>query len=443
MAFTPSYRRIWSVSYPLILAGISETVVEVTDAIFLARYGLTELAAIGLAGAIFAFATFLTLGLVDAIQIVIGRRVGEREPASVGRAFNQGLYLLALASLLMIGVILFVLPAFTREVLASVEVHLAVHDYLRIAAFGLLFNAINLAYSAFYVGISRTRVLIGATVVLAVTNILLDYLLIFGNFGLPEMGIAGAGVASLGAEIAAVLFITADVIRRRYTVSYGLLRFTRWDGAMARHLVGIGTPVSLDALVETARWFLFFLIIEQLGEQSLAIATIVYSCYAVFLIPVDAFSESVCSMVSNLIGQRRQGQLGLLIRRAMTLSLAGVVPVLLITGLAPEWVLSLFTPDEDLIEAALISLMVVMLATFIAVPAEAFNAAVAGTGDTWAALAIQVVISLTTLTVAAVAAFGLGLSLPWVWAAEVAGWLVCLIAAWTWFVSGAWRRLRI
>ncbi|HEY9147596.1 MAG TPA: MATE family efflux transporter, partial [Gammaproteobacteria bacterium] len=416
---------------------------EVTDAIFLARYGLTELAAIGLAGAIFAFATFLVLGLVDAIQIIIGRRVGQGDLAGVGRAFNQGLYLLGLTSLLMIAVLLWILPQFTREVLASLEVHVAVHDYLRIAAFGLLFNAINLAYSAFYVGISRTRVLIGATIVLAVTNILLDYLLIFGNFGLPEMGIAGAGVASLGAEIAAFVFITADVLRRRYNHSHALLRFTRWDGVMTRQLVAIGTPVSLEALVETSRWFLFFLIVEQLGEQALAVATIVFSCYAVFLIPVDAFSESVCSMASNLIGQRRQQHLGLLIRRAMLLALAGVLPVLLVTATVPEWVLSLFTPDDELIQQAMASLLVVMLATLIAVPAEAFYATVVGTGDTWATLAIQLIVSLFTLAVASLAAFVFTLSLPWIWAAEVVGWAVCLLSAGAWFSGGAWRRLQI
>ena len=441
--FSPTYRNIWSVSWPLIIAGISETVVEVTDAIFLARYGQTELAALGLAGAVYGLALFASFGLVDAIQIVIGRRVGQGDKPGVGRSFNQGLYLLALVSVVMIALIWFVLPLFTRAVLSSMEVHEAVNAYLRIAAFGLLFHAANLAYSAFYVGISRTRVLIGATLALAVVNIGLDYALIFGNFGLPELGIAGAGIASLGAELAAFLFITVDVIRRRYVGTYGLLRFTRWDGAVARHLAGIGTPVGLEALVETGRWFVFFLIIEQLGEQSLAVATIVFSVYALFLIPVDAFSESVCSMVSNLLGQRRTDQLGQLIRRAMVLSLAGVLPVLFITGALPEWVLALFTPDEALIEAAFASLLVVMLAALIAVPGEAFYASVAGTGDTWAVFGIQVVVTAMTLALAAVAAFGLGLGLAWIWAAEVAGWVICLLLAWAWFRSGAWQRLAV
>ena len=72
--FYPGYRNIWGISFPIIIAGISESVVEITDTIFLAHYGVTELAAIGMADAIYSLVLFLSLGLVDGIQIIIGRR---------------------------------------------------------------------------------------------------------------------------------------------------------------------------------------------------------------------------------------------------------------------------------------------------------------------------------------------------------------------------------
>ena len=93
MRFRPTYRSIWGISFPIIIAGISETIVDITDTVFLAHYGITELAAIGVADAIYGLALFLTLGLVDGMQIVIGRRVGQERNAEVGAVFNQGLYL--------------------------------------------------------------------------------------------------------------------------------------------------------------------------------------------------------------------------------------------------------------------------------------------------------------------------------------------------------------
>jgi multidrug resistance protein, MATE family len=443
MKFRPHYRPIWGISYPLIVVGVGETVVEITDTIFLAHYGLLELAAIGLAAAIYSLAMFAPLGVVDGIQVVIGRRSGQERDAEIGRVFNQGLYLLMIAALALIVVIKFALPAVTREVFASAAVQSAVDDYLQITAFGLPFNGISLAYSVFYLGIGRTRVLIGAIMLLAFTNIALDYLLIFGNLGLPALGIKGAAIASLAAEIVSFLYLTYDVLRQSYMRRYGLLRFRRWDNGLSGLLLRISMPISLEALVETSRWLLFFIIIEQLGETPLAIANIVYACLAVFMIPVEALGEAVCSMTSNLLGQNLAGELPALQRRAIVLSYAALTPLLLVTLLFPEGVLLLFTTDEALVAGATGPLMVVVVAALLAVPGEAMYASVVGTGDTLAVLAIQLLISVCVLGAAYYAALVLELPLAYVWLAEVLGWTVCLASAWAWMRSGYWSRLDV
>lgn len=441
--FRPSYRNIWGVSYPLIIAGVSETVIDVTDTIFLAHYGTTELGAIALADAIYAVALFMTLGLVDGIQITIGRRAGEGAAQQIGRVFNQGLYLLGIAAVLLILVLKLLVPPLTGLVFASDAVHAAVDDYLQIAAYGLLFHSFNLAISTFYVGISRTRVLIGATLVLAVTNIALDYALIFGNWGLPELGIAGAGYASLIAEMATCAFLLADVLRRRYPASHGLLRFGRWDAPLATRLLSISMPVSLETLVETGRWLAFFAIIEQLGERPLAQANIIYSCYALLLIPVDAFSETVCSMASNLIGQGKAQRLVPLLRRTIVLSYIAIAPLLLLMLAFPEPVIAIFSDAPGMISGTLEGLLVMLLVTLIAVPGGILYAAVTGTGDTPAVLRMQLLITLVTLLLAYAAAIPLGLPLAFIWLAEGGGWLTALLLSWGWLRAGRWRRARV
>jgi putative MATE family efflux protein len=418
-------------------------VVEVTDTVFLAHYGITEVAAIGLAGAIYSVALALLLGLVDGVQIVVGRRAGQDEVAEIGRVFNQGLYLLAIAAVGLILVIKLPLPGLTAEIFASAEVHGAVDDYLQIYAFALLFHAANLAYSAFYLGIGRTRVLIGATAVLAATNLVLDYLLIFGHLGLPELGIRGAAIASLTAEAATFAYLTLDVIRRGHTRTYGLLRFGAWNGRLARLVGRISAPVSLEGLVETVRWFLFFLIIEQLGEDALAKATIAYSIYTVLLIPVDAFSETVCSMSSNLIGQGRAGRIGTLLRRTTALTYAALAPLVALTLLAPEALLGVFSPNEAFTGDIEPSLTVVALAALIAVPSAMAYAAVVGTGDTRAILVFQVLISAGVLATAWTFALHLELTLEYVWLAEVLGWGIALALSLAWLRMKRWERLKV
>jgi len=421
MRFRPSYRSIWGISFPILIAGISETIVDITDIIFLAHYGTTELAAIGMADAIYGISLFLALGLVDGIQIFIGRRSGEERLLEIGKVFNQGVYLLTLAAFLLILIIIFVTPVFTANVFASQAVHEAVNNYLQIAAFALFFQSINLTYTAFYIGISKTRILIGAALVLAVTNITLDYALIFGRLGLPELGIEGAAIATLSAEIATFAFLSLDVLNKRYNTIYGLFQFDKWNFALSQRLLAVSMPVSLETLVDMAKWFILILIIEQLGEETLASANIIFSCYALFLVPIESFSDTVCAMVSNLIGQRKDQQLKMLIRKTIKLSYTVVLPLLALAMLFPDFILSLFTPDKNLIQTSLVGLLVIALATMVAVPADTYYSAVAGTGDTRVILLIQLIVALCTLLYAWYTAIYLSLSLELILLAEMIG----------------------
>ena len=441
--FLPSYKNIWLLSFPLIIAGISETIVSITDAIFLAHYGMTELAALGLADAIYAFALFLIAGFVDGIQITIGRRAGEEQHPQIGRVLNQGLYLLTGISVIMILLILWVVPLITVEVFQSIQIHRVVELYLNIAIYGLIFHAFNLALSAFYVGISRTYVFIGATLILAVTNISLDYLLIFGNLGFKEMGIEGAAIASLAAEIAVTTFFLIDVVRKQYIQKYGLFLFEKYNILLIKTLTVLSIPVSLSVLVESLRWVLFFVIIERLGESSLAIATIIFSCYALLLIPVDAFSETICSMVSNLLGQKDEKELSQLIMKTIVLVYSMVIPLLAITLFFPEYILAIFSPDETMIERAVPTLMVIVLAVLIAVPADILASSVAGTGDTVVSFTTEVIVSFSILAYAYYAAFIAEFPFEYIWFTEIIGWTLYLLLSWLWLQSGFWKRLNI
>lgn len=443
MKIRTTSRTIWAISFPVIVAGISEKIVELTDVLFLARYGLVELGAIALADAIYELSIFLIVGVADGIQIVIARKAGQQRDDEIGKVFNQGLYWITALSVVSILAIKYLSPYLSAAVISSDAVGTAVNDFLKIFAFAVIFHAVNLVYSGFYVSVSRTRVLIGATIVLAVTNIALDYLLIFGNAGLPRMGIRGAATASLTAEIAAFVFLTVYAWRRFDIKRYRLFRFQKLDRALNRMLVSISSPVALDAFVETIRWFVFFVVIEQVGEAALAMANIVYSCYALLLIPIEGFSETVCSLVSNLVGQSRSREIGLLLRKTISMSVLVVLPVLAVAMVWPEHLLSIFTSDPDVIEGCVNSLRVIIGAVLVVAVSEMFVSAVAGTGDTVAAFGMELVFTACVLTWVCCAALIFELPLEYVWLAEVIGWLICLVLAYGWLRIGYWKRVRI
>ena len=433
----PFSRTVWALSIPLIFAEVSETLNHVIGTVFLTRVGVVEVGAVALADTVFELWAVLTFGLVDGLQILIARRIGQGRDRSVGATFNQGLGLLVLVSIGLTTSLFFLAGPLSTFLVSSDEIAAATEAFLRIIAFAIGFNAINLAYSALFVGLGKTRVLIWATLILAVINVALDYMLVFGHFGFPAMGIRGAAIGSLGAEIATFIFLTIYVIARCDCGRYGIFRFSRWERATTRLLSRLSWPIVLEAVLESARWLVFFLIIERIGPFALAQSNLIYACFEVFLIPTGGFAETACSMVSNWVGQGRRRFDGL-VREVTIASYVITLPLVALALLFPGAVLSLLDLDGALKGGGEAGLRVLSLAMLIVIPAEMWAAAVIGTGDTVASFWIEAALTVVMIGGAFLAGNVLHLPLDYVWLSVPLSWLACWILSYVWMRSEQW-----
>ncbi|TMB40684.1 MAG: MATE family efflux transporter [Deltaproteobacteria bacterium] len=436
-------KTVWAVSLPIVFAEISETIVHVTDTAFLARVGVAELGAIALADTIYELATVPMVALVDGIQILTARRAGQRRDEAVGETFNLGLALLTVVSLVLTLGLRVASPRLTGLVVASDDVGTAVEAFVPVVAIGTVFHAANLAYSALLVTLSRTRVLIPATILLAATNLFLGYCLVFGNLGFPRLGIEGAAWGSVGAEVVTCAYLTAHVLRHIDVRRYALLRLPRLDGRLTGSLCSVSFPVGLQALMEGLRWFVFFVLADRLGEEALATSNVVYSFYAVLRIPTEGFSETTCSMVSHMIGSGRARGVEHLLWEVIRPSYLVTLPFAALILLFPRPLLSLFVGDPQVIEASVRCLRVVAASMLVVIPGQIWFVSVSGTGDTRAAFLIELALTATILLVAYVAGFSLGLPPEYVWTSLPLGWLLCLSLSYRWVQAGRWRRLTI
>lgn len=181
-------------------------------------------------------------------------------------------------------------------------------------------------FRALFIGITRTKVLTLNAVVMALTNVLLDYLLIFGKGGFPEMGIKGAAIASVIAEGVSIVFF---LVYTRLTVDikkYALNQFRSFDIRLLKRVLSISIFTMLQYFISLSTYFMLFVAVEHLGQRELAIANIVRSVYIVLLIPVNSLSTATNSFVSNSIGAGHTDQVIPIIRRLSYISL-GIVAV--------------------------------------------------------------------------------------------------------------------
>ena len=413
---------------PLVAAGAFEAVIELTDIAFLARYGLTELAAVALGATLYEVAGCLLIGVADGIQILCARRKGQGRPAAVGRVLRRGLVWAAGTGLILLLALRFVGPSVMRSFVASPDVGAAAAAYLRVMAVAVVVHGLNLAWGAFYTGLGKTRVLAGGAMVLAATNIGLDYCLIFGNLGFPELGIRGAALASLAAEAATLAFFVAAAAFRGDVRRYRLLARSEAEPGLSARLRALSWPVAVEGLIGALRWFLFFLILERVGEEMLAWAGIVHAVYALLWIPLEGLSETTCTAVSQLIGRAEAGFRDLLGRLAL-LAFGLEAPILLLALAAPGWALMPLISDPQAIAACAPGVRVAAIVLLMAIPGEILLSAIAGLGETRVVLRIQFLVTPPALLYAFLSAQVWGQSIAVVWLFEAVVWALAGVAA--------------
>lgn len=366
-----------------------EHLIGLTDTAYLGRVGEVELGASALAGVYYLVIYMLGFGFSVGAQVLIARRNGERNYKRIGEVFVQGtLFLLLLAGILFT-LSLSYTPVLLDQLIESQGVYEAAVSYLDWRVYGFFFSFIAVMFRAFYVGTTHTKILTANSVVMVLTNMVLNYLLIFGKGGMPQMGIAGAGLASAISEAVSVVFFILYTWKKVDYKKYDLFRYTKVDLRMLKQILSVSIWIMIQHGIAFCGWFIFFIAVEHLGERPLAVTNVVRSISSFLFMFVNAFASTNSSLVSNLIGAGKSEQVMSLSARMIRLCYAFVLPIGLLLALFPSLVLRIYTDNPDLIAGAIPSLWVMLSSYLIGVPAFIFFFTVSGTGNTRVALGID------------------------------------------------------
>lgn len=435
-------KQILRITYPVLVSLLMEHLISLTDTAYLGRVGEVELGASALAGVYYLVIYMLGFGFSVGAQVLIARRNGEQAYRRIGEVFMQGtLFLLLLAALLFTASKLWS-PHLLGRLIASEPVCQATLAYIDWRVYGFFFSFVAVMFRAFYVGTTHTKILTANSVVMVLTNILLNYLLIFGKWGFPAMGIAGAAIASSISEAVSVLFFILYTWKRVDYRKYGLFQGSRVDFPMLRQILSVSVWIMVQHGVAFFGWFIFFLAVEHLGERPLAVTNIVRSISAFLFMFVNAFASTASSLVSNLIGAGNPEQVMPLCRRMIRLCYLFVLPLALLLALFPEGVLRIYTDNPSLIAASVTSLWVMLSSYLVSVPAFIYFFSVSGTGNTRMALMIDLLSIAVYVGYILLVVVGLRADVALCWTTEhVYG--VMILTGYLYLRSGKWQTLKL
>jgi len=388
---TPSLKRIWEIAWPIMISLLAQNIVGVTDTAFLGRVSEVALGGSAIGGLFYIILFMIGNGFVTGVQILIARRFGEKNFGEIGRIFDNSFYFLAVTSIVVTVFIYFLGSVILKPIVSSTAIFEAASTYLQYRVFGLFFAMIGLLYRSFYTGITYTRYLSISSAIMAVVNIVLDYLLIFGKAGFPEMGLTGAAIASAISEAVALVFFIIATNRSERVKPYGLFRFLKPDPAIIRNTLGISIFVMIQFVLSLGIWFVFFLIIEKMGERPLAVSNIARSVYMFLMIPGWALCSVTNTLVSNAIGEGKPGQVLPVTYKIMRFSVVMLLAVVSVAAFLPVPILGIFTNDAGLIKAAIPTFYIVLVALFFFSLVSVLFNAVLGTANTSVSLFIEII----------------------------------------------------
>jgi putative MATE family efflux protein len=446
MPLITTRRGILGIAFPIMLGSAAQQIIGLSDSIFLYHYSEIAFASIALMSVFYLIVASTGYGFSKGGQIIIARRLGEGDIKSVSKSFYSLLFFeLALASFMFL-FLRFGTEWFLKFFISSDRIYEHSLMYIQIRAYGVFFSYAGIAIIALYTGLAKTRFIIIDSIILVVSNVILNYILIFGKFGFPEMGIRGAAIACNIAEAIGLSVYIIYIFASGGLKKWGLGKIYLPDKKLLISILKLSSPIVGQAVVSIGSWFLFFALIENyLGERSLAISNLVRNVLLILTIPSWGFSSAINTMVSQLMGMRKRmgvlpiifktANLNLIITMVITIPVV-LFPTVMLYPLFGGEDMSLILESKNVLYVLGVSMVLGSLGMIY------FNG-LSGTGAAAYGMKIQIIVFfIYILYMFLVLEFGRG-SLVLAWTSELVYWILINLLSIRYLYSKNWYNKKV
>ena len=336
---------IWKLGMPLILSNLAMFAIHITDTVMLGWYDVTALAASTIAGTLF-FVTFIVgAGFAQAVTPLVAAAAEDDDDVQVRRVTRMGLWLSIFYGLFV------TIPFFWAEdILIAIgqdpDVARLAHIYLQIVIWQMVPALIVMTFKAFLAAMEHTAIILWATIGTAILNGFINYALIFGNLGMPELGIQGAAIASLTVNLITVLILVAYIMK--VLPQFELFKnFWRSDSEILKRVFLLGWPIGLTSLAEGGLFAASAVMMGWIGAIELAAHGIAIQLASLTFMVHLGFSQAATVRAGRALGRHDE----LSLRRggvtAIGMSAFFAVATSLIFLAIPETLVSLFLDPNE------------------------------------------------------------------------------------------------
>jgi MATE family multidrug resistance protein len=436
-------REVVNLAYPVILTNVSQTLIHTVDSAMVGRLGATHLAAVGYALIWYWTVACFFFGAVSGVQTFVSQAHGAGRSKDCGAWAWHGIY--ALVPLACVGVGVFALGCQTLFgwLGPSAEVQELAAAYVHGRAWGIPGLIAGVALASFFRGIGDMRTPMYSVLIANVVNVVLDYGLIFGELGMPNWGIAGAGVATGAAEWTQFVFVLLIFRRRRIATEYQTAR-VGFDRSAVSRFMRTSLPIGGQWMIEMLSFALFANLVARMGDIQMAASQAMLVLQHMSFMQVYAVSMAATTLVGRYRGM---GDIAAVERshvNSLGLGVAFAVGVGILFVCFPQPLLRIFTDDAEVLRLGAQLLLVGAIFQTCDAIGVVTSGSLRGAGDTRWPFVVQASLAWALLLPSAYL-FGHvlegGVTGAWLGGVLYLGTLGAVLLAR--FRRGAWQRIQI
>ncbi|HZY83121.1 MAG TPA: MATE family efflux transporter [Cyclobacteriaceae bacterium] len=431
--------QVLKMALPISMALFVPQINFIVNNIFLGGLGQRALASAGITGVYYLIFAVIGNGLNNGLQALIARRAGQNLHKEIGKLFFNGVWVALAISAIGIITTYTLGPVILRATLHDPFIADQVVSFLYIRIWGLPILYLYVMRNALLVGTNQTKILIWGTFAEASMNVFMDYGLIYGKFGMPELGFNGAAYASIVAEATGLIVIWIVIHFKKIHQQFAMFEQKSIDFPTVKLILVQSSPLIVQYAISIISWEFFYILIEHHGEMALAVSNGMRVIFGLFGTFSWAFASTTSAMVSNIIGQKRHAEVLPLIVKVSTISFLFALAMFIPLNIWPELFVSLYGQGQDYIDYAIPSLRVVSVAILMMSFATVWLNGVTGTGNTVVNLTIESVTIVIYSIYVWVVLEVMNLPITWGWGSEWVYWISMFSMAFFYLKSGRWK----
>lgn len=446
VAATPqrgSLREVWLLAYPVVVTQLSATLMGVIDSAMVGRLGATQLAAVGF-GAIWLWTLFsLFHGTASAVQTFVSQNDGAGRPELCGIWTWQGFWVVVPAAALVAAGLLPAVGPLLALLGPSADLQEGARAYVCARLPGEVGFSAWMVFTSFFRGTGDTRTPMLVTMGVNLLNAGLDYGLIFGHFGLPEWGVAGAATATAVSQWTGALVLFALLRGRRLRRRFHTQPVAP-SGGQARRFLRTGAPMGGQWCLGMSSFAVFTTVVARMGDSSMAASQAFIMLLSLSFMQALGLSVAAQTLVGrykgggDLVAARRSYGSSL----ALAICVAAAVALLFVT--APGPLLRIFTDDPRVVALGRPLLLIGAFFQLCDAIAIISQGALRGAGDTRWPFVVETILGwLVFVPLAYGLGVGLGLGLTGAWSGGTLSLALSAFVLNQRFRHGAWESIRI